>query len=101
MPRRRRQQERQKSNRLNRQNNNSASAARFLIHFCADTRQLRHENASFHVLWCRRINDNENFFLFLNSDMVLRNSAPKEFSCVLKSERVGIIVIEIQRTRVR
>ena len=45
MPRRGRQQERQKSNRLNRQNNNSASAARFLIHFCADTTQLRLENA--------------------------------------------------------
>ena len=45
MPRRRRQQERQKSNRLNRQNSNSVSAARFLIHFCVDTTQLRHENA--------------------------------------------------------
>ena len=34
------------------------------------------------------------FILFMNLDMVDRNSAPEEFACVWQSKRVGIITIE-------
>ena len=34
------------------------------------------------------------FILFMNLDMVDRNSAPEEFACIWQSKRVGIITIE-------
>ena len=37
------------------------------------------------------------FFLLMNLDMVDRNSAPEEFSCIYQSKRVGIITIETER----
>ena len=40
------------------------------------------------------------FFLSLNLDMVVRNVAPEEFSCILQSKPVEIIGIEIERTRI-
>ena len=36
----------------------------------------------------------QNFLLFVNFDMVVRNSAPEEFACIWQSKRVGIITIE-------
>ena len=37
------------------------------------------------------------FFLLMNLDMVDRNSAPEELSCIYQSKRVGIITIETER----
>ena len=37
------------------------------------------------------------FFLFMNLDMVDRNSAPEEFACIWQSKRVGIITIETEK----
>ena len=36
----------------------------------------------------------QNFLLFVNFDMVDRNTAPEEFACIWQSKRVGIITIE-------
>ena len=36
----------------------------------------------------------QNFLLFVNFDMVDRNTAPEEFTCIWQSKRVGIITIE-------
>ena len=43
---------------------------------------------------------NFNFFLFLNLNMVLRNSAQKEFACIWRSKWVEVIAIEIKRTQI-
>ena len=41
------------------------------------------------------------FFIFLNLNMALRNSAQKEFACIWPSKcRVGVIAIEIERTQI-
>ena len=37
------------------------------------------------------------FILFMNLDMVDRNSAPEEFACIWQSKRVGIITIETEK----
>ena len=42
----------------------------------------------------------QNFFLFLNLDMVERNSAPEESVCIWQSKRVGIITIETEKTQI-
>ena len=63
-----------KSNRFNNQNNNFARASRFFVHFFAVTARLRHENANFHFLQRKYTSDDEISSLFLNLDMVLRNS---------------------------
>ena len=40
------------------------------------------------------------FILFMNLDMVDRNSAPEEFACIWQSERVGIITIKTEKIRI-
>ena len=37
------------------------------------------------------------FILFMNLDMVDRNSAPEEFACILQRKRIGIITIETEK----
>ena len=37
------------------------------------------------------------FILFMNLDIVDRNSAPEEFACIWQSKRVGIITIETEK----
>ena len=37
------------------------------------------------------------FILFMNLDMVDRNSAPEDFACIWQSKRVGIITIETEK----
>ena len=37
------------------------------------------------------------FILFMNLDMVDRNSAPDKFACIRQSRRVGIITIETEK----
>ena len=57
------------------------------VHFFIVTARLRRENE-------------EIFFpFFQNFDFVLRNTIPEEFACSWQSKRVGIIAIEIERTR--
>lgn len=46
------------------------------VHFFA---QLQLENALFIVLW-RKVKQQQNIFLFLNLDMVLKNSTPVGFT---------------------
>ena len=70
--------ESQISNSFTRQNNNFARASRFFVHFfavnCACTTTL--ENAEFQAM--------TKFILFMNLDIVNRNSAPEEFACIWK-----------------
>ena len=37
------------------------------------------------------------FILFMNLDMVDRNSAPEEFACIWQSKQAGIITIETEK----
>ena len=41
-----------------------------------------------------------NFFLFLNLDMVLRNSTSGGLACIEQSKRVGIIAIKTERMKI-
>ena len=71
----RRRRESQISNRLTRQNNNFARASRFFVHFFA--RQMRN------FTFCEgRKQAMTKFILFMNLDIVDRNSAPEEFACI-------------------
>ena len=67
----RRRRESQISNSLTRQNNNFARASRFFVHFFAVncTTEGRKQAMT-------------KFILFMNLDMVDRNSAPEEFACI-------------------
>ena len=40
------------------------------------------------------------FIFFMNLDMVDKNSAPEEFTCIWQSKRVGIITIETEKMRI-
>ena len=90
-----RRRKRQKRNRLTRQNNNFASAAHFFVHCFTVTARLQ-----FFVLKWTQTSQDQIFFLFLTLDMAVRNSATEEFAFIWHSKQVGIIVIEIQRTRI-
>ena len=71
----RRRRESQISNRLTRQNNNFARASRFFFFFFA--RQMRN------FTFCEgRKQAMTKFILFMNLDIVDRNSAPEEFACI-------------------
>ena len=50
-------------------------------------RQRKHKTDEFH-------------FLFLNLDIFLKNSTPREFASYRQSEHVGIIALRFQRTRI-
>ena len=41
------------------------------------------------------------FILFMNLDIVDRNSAPEEFACIWQSKRIGIITIETEKMWIR
>ena len=92
---RRQQRELQKRNRLNKV---KARASRFFVHFFAVTAQLRREwpNLTFY----RQLeHTTTNFFLPLNLNFFLKNSAPGKFAYIGQSKRVGIIAPKFQRTR--
>ena len=80
--RRRRQRERHKSNWFNLQNNNFALASRFFVHFFAVTARLRRENAEFHDVQRKYTSDDEISSLFLNLDIILRNSTLEGFAFI-------------------
>ena len=92
MPRRRRQQERQKSNWLNKQNNNSARAPRLFVHFFTVTATTR--GKCLNSRFMKEVNKRRLIFcFFLNLNMILRNSAQKEFACISQSKRVRVMRI--------
>ena len=75
----RRRRESQISNSLTRQNNNFARASHFFVHFFC--RQLHDYPPDF--MFCEgRKQAMTKFILFMNLDMVERNSAPEEFACI-------------------
>ena len=49
-----------------------------------------------------KTSDDEVFFVFLNLDMILMNTAPEKFAYIIfrQSKPVAIIAIEIERTRI-
>ena len=89
--------ESKKSNSLTRQNNNFARGSRFFVYFLALTARLPRENAWFQVLWRTWTSNDKTIFTFMNLDMVDRNSAPEEFTCIWQSKWVGTITIETEK----
>ena len=82
---RRQQRVRQKRNRCNDKNNNFAPASRFFVHVFAVAARLRRENVWFHVLQRKYSRDDKISSLFLNLDMVLRNSTLGGFAYIWQS----------------
>ena len=82
----RRRQESQISNSLTRQNNNFARASHFFIHFFVVNCTTTLKNAYCNFMFCEgRKQAMTKFILFMNLDMVDRNSAPEvpeEFACI-------------------
>ena len=93
----RRRRESQISNRLTRQNNNFARASRFFLYISLpSTSRLPVKMPNF--TFCEgRKQAMTKFILFMNLDMVDRNSAPEEFACIWQSKWVGIITIETEK----
>ena len=88
----RRQWVHQKSNRINMQNNNPDT---FICRHCT-TKRLWHEKVYFHVLWMMCMPD-KIVFLFLNLDMVVRNSTLGNFAYIWQRRWDGIITMKIER----
>ena len=82
IPRRDRNENVKNNNGFSRQNNNFARASHFFVHFFAVFARLRHENCL--ILRFREdVNKRRhNFILFLNLDMVFRNSTPGGFAYI-------------------
>ena len=92
----RRWRESQISNSLTMQNNKFAGASRFLYISLLSTARLPVKMPNF--MFCEgRKQAMTKFILFMNFDMVDRNSAPEEFSCIWQSKRVGIITTETEK----
>ena len=96
----RRLRERQISNSLTRQNNNFAKTLHvhhtFLYISLPSTARLPVKMPNF--TFCEgRKQAMTKFILFMNLDMVDRNSAPEEFACIWQSKWVGIITIETEK----
>ena len=71
--------------RFSNQNNNFTRASRFFVHFFAVTARLRLKNAQFHVVQRTYTSDDEISSLYLNLDMVLRNSTLGGSTYILQS----------------
>ena len=90
--RRRRQRGRRKSDRFNIQNNNFSCALRFFVRtFLCRHCTIWRENAWFHVSQRKYTTDDEISSLFLNLDMVLRNSTLRGFTYIWQSQWLGSI----------
>ena len=85
----------QKNNRINMQNNNPDT---FICHHCM-TKRLCHESVYFHVLR-RMCMPDKIVFLFLNLDMVARNSTPGNFAYIWQRRWDGIITMKIERMHI-
>ena len=79
----RRRRESQISNSLTRQKKNFARASHFFVHFFGVNCTTTRENA-LSVMFCegRKQAMTAKFILFLNLDMVDRNTAPEEFAFI-------------------
>ena len=96
--------------RFNKQNNNSARLSYFFVHFFAVTAQESSffkevgfleekdyaEKCLISVWWRTQASDGEFFFVFLNLDVVSKNSAPEELVCVWLRKWVGIIAMRMK-----
>ena len=83
--------------RVCKQKNNFARASRVFVHFFAVSARLRRENGYFRVLWRTQTSNDEILFLFLNLDVVPRNSTSGGFAYIWQSKWVGIIAIKTER----
>ena len=92
-----RRRESKKSNSLTRQNNNFARASRFFAYISLPSLHDYHVKMPNFTFCEGRKQAMTKFILFMNLDMVDRNSAPEEFACIWQSKRVGIITIEAKR----
>ena len=68
--------------RVCKQKNNFARASRVFVHFFAVSARLRRENGYFRVLWRTQTSNDESLFLFLNLDVVPRNSTSGGFAYI-------------------
>ena len=89
-----------KKQRVCKQKNNFARASRVFVHFFAVSARLRRENGYFRVLWRTQTSNDEILFLFLNLDVVLRNSTSGGFAYIWQSKWVGIIAIKTERMQI-
>ena len=91
--------ESQISNSLRSQNNNFAHASHFFCTFlCRQLRDYPWKYLIIIFMFCEgRKQAMTKFILFMNLDMVDRNSAPEEFACIWQSKWVGIITIETEK----
>ena len=78
----RRRRESQISNSLTKQNHNFARASHFFVHFFAPTARVLVKMPNLIVFCEGRKQAMTKFILFMNLDMVDRNSAPEEFACI-------------------
>ena len=86
--------------RVCKQKNNFARAPRVFVHFFAVSARLRRENGYFRVLWRTQTSNDEILFLFLNLDVVPRNSTSGGFAYIWQSKWVGIIAIKTERMQI-
>ena len=70
----------------------------FICHHCM-TKRLCHESVYFHVLRTMCVPD-KIVFLFLNLDMVVRNSTPGNFAYIWQRRWDGIITMKIERMHI-
>ena len=92
-----RRRESKKSNSLTRQNNNFARASRFFAYISLPSLHDYHVKMPNFTFCEGRKQAMTKFILFMNLDMVDRNSAPEEFACIWQSKWVGIITIETEK----
>ena len=85
-----------KSNSLTRQNNNFARASRFFAYISLPSLHDFHVKM-LNFTFCEGRKQAKIFFLFMNLDMVDRNSAQEEFACIWQSKWVGVITIETEK----
>ena len=85
------------SNSVTKQNNNFARASHFFFYISSpSTARLPVKMPNFMFCeGCKQVMTK--FILFMNLDMVDRNSAPEEFACIWQSKWVGIITIETEK----
>ena len=96
-----RRRESKKCNSLTRQNNNFARASLFFVHSFPSLHDYHVKMPNFTFCEGRKqATSDKIYFLFMNLDMVDRNSAPEEFACIWQSERVGIITIKTKKMRI-
>ena len=91
------QRESKNCNSLTRQNNNFACVSSItLFCFFVSLLSLHYHNVKMpNFMFVKNVSKQwQNFLLFMNFDMVDRNSAPEEFVCIWQSKQVGIIMIE-------